>query len=120
MHQGITCGPLWDRIAANILSLDGEEHHRLRRLVSKAFTPKATARLRMTIIDIITGLVDHHSTRGRCDVVTDIARQYPIAVICALLGAPPEDWEPFSSWTDDILKAFGWNAANDTPAILTA
>jgi cytochrome P450 len=118
--QGITSGPLWDRIATNILSLDGQEHHRLRRLVSKAFTPKATTRLRTTIVDIITGLVDRHSARGRCDVVTDIARQYPIPVICALLGAPPEDWELFSDWTDDILEAFGWNAASQTPTILTA
>ncbi len=118
--QGITSGPLWDRIATNILSLDGAEHQRLRRLVSKAFTPKATARLCTTIVDIITGLVDRHSGRGRCDVVTDIARQYPIPVICGLLGAPPEDWELFSGWTDDILDAFGWNAAKRTPTILTA
>jgi cytochrome P450 len=118
--QGITSGPLWDRIATNILSLDGEAHQRLRRLISKAFTPKATARLRTTIVDIIAGLVDRHSASGYCDVVTDIARQYPIPVICALLGAPPEDWELFSGWTDDILEAFGWNAASQTPTILAA
>jgi cytochrome P450 len=118
--QGITSGPLWDRVATNILSLDGEGHHRLRRLVGKAFTPKATARLRTTIVEVITGLVDRHSARGRCDVVTDVARQFPIPVICALLGAPPEDWELFSNWTDDILEAFGWNAASQTPTILTA
>jgi cytochrome P450 len=118
--QGITSGPLWDRIAVNILSLDGEEHHRLRRLVSKAFAPKATARLRTTIVEVITGLVDRHSGQGHCDVVTDIARQYPIPVICALLGAPPEDWELFSDWTDDILEAFGWNAASQTPTILSS
>ncbi len=53
-------------------------------------------------------------------MVTDIARQYPIPVICALLGAPSEDWELFSNWTDDILEAFGWDAANQTPAILSA
>jgi cytochrome P450 len=118
--QGITSGPLWDRVAANIVSLDGEAHHRLRRLVSKAFTPKATARLRTTIIEVITGLVDRHSARGHCDVVTDIARQFPIPVMCALLGAPPEDWELFSNWTDDILEAFDWNAASQTPTILAA
>jgi cytochrome P450 len=118
--QGITSGPLWDRVAANIVSLDGNEHHRLRRLVSKAFTPTATARLRPTIIDIITGVVDSVSARGHCDVVTDIARQYPIPVICALLGAPAEDWEMFSNWTDDILETFGWNAASETPRILAA
>ena len=118
--QGITSGPLWDRLATNIVSLDGEQHHRLRRLVTKAFAPKATARLRTTIVEIINGLVDRHTAVGRCDVVADIARQYPIPVICALLGAPPEDWELFSDWTDDILQAFGWDAANQTPAILTA
>jgi cytochrome P450 len=118
--QGITSGPLWDRIAVNILSLDGEAHHRLRRLVSKAFTPKATARLRATIVEVINGLVDRHSGGGRCDVVTDIARQFPIPVVCTLLGAPPEHWELFSDWTDDILEAFGWNAASQTPTILAA
>lgn len=118
--QGITSGPVWDRVATNLISLDGVEHHRLRRLVSKAFTPRATGRLRTTIVDVITELVDRHSAHGRCDVVTDIAREYPIPIICALLGAPPEDWELFSDWTNDIFKVFSWNAAEGAPAILAA
>jgi cytochrome P450 len=118
--QGITSGPLWDRVATNLISLDGAEHHRLRRLVSKAFTPRAAGRLRATMVDVITELVDRHSAHGRCDVVTDIAREYPIPIICALLGAPPEDWELFSDWTEDIFKVFSWNAAEDAPAILAA
>lgn len=118
--QGITSGPLWDRVAVNILSIDGDQHRRLRRLVSKAFTPKAAARLRTTMTDVITGLVDRQITRGRCDLVADVARRYPIPVICALLGAPAEDWELFSDWADDILKAFSWDAASATPTILTA
>ncbi|HTM85996.1 MAG TPA: cytochrome P450 [Mycobacterium sp.] len=118
--QGITSGPLWDRASKLIISIDGEEHHRLRRLVSKAFTPRATAQLRATIIDIITELVDRAAADGHCDVVTDIARRYPIPIICALLGAPPQDWELFSDWTDDILQVFNWNAADQQPRILTA
>ena len=118
--QGITSGPLWDRVATNLISLDGTEHHRLRRLVSEAFTPRATARLRTTVIDVITELVDRHTGRGRCDVVTDIASEYPIPIICALLGAPSWDWQLFSDWTDDIFKAFSWNAANEIPVILAA
>jgi cytochrome P450 len=118
--QGITSGPLWDRVAENLLSLDGERHQRLRRLVFKAFTPGAVARLETTINDVITGLVDRHADTGSCEVVTDIARQYPIPVICALLGAPPHDWESFSDWTEQIFKAFNWNAASETPAILAA
>ncbi len=118
--QGITSGPLWDRVSKLIISVDGEEHRRLRRLVSKAFTPRATARLRATVVDVITALVDRHAADGRCDVVTDIARKYPIPIICALLGAPAEDWELFSHWTDDIFKVFDWNVAAHERAILAA
>lgn len=118
--QGITSGPIWDRVTASLISLDGEEHHRLRRLVSKAFTPRATARLRSTIVDVITELVECQKVRGRCDVVTDIARRYPIPIICALLGAPAADWKLFSEWTDDIFKAFTWNVAAESDAILAA
>jgi cytochrome P450 len=115
--QGITSGPLWDRVAANLISLDGPAHHRLRRLIAKAFTPRATERLRTTIVDVVTELVDRQAGRGHCDVVDDIARRYPIPIICALLGAPPEDWELFSQWTDDIFKAFTWSVAEHEPVI---
>src|SRR5262245_28741188 len=118
--QGITSGPLWDRVAASLISLDGEPHQRLRRLVSRAFTPRATDRLRSVITDVITELVDRHANSGRCEVVGDIARQYPIPVICALLGAPSEDWEMFSDWTDEFFKAFSWNVADHIPEILAA
>jgi cytochrome P450 len=118
--QGITSGPLWDRATTNILGLDGAEHHRLRRLVSKAFAPRGAERLRARILEVITGLVEPLTAVGRCDIVSDIARRYPTPVICALLGAPAEDWRLFSDWTDDIKKLFDWNVANDGPAILAA
>lgn len=118
--QGVTSGPLWDRAIANILSLDGAAHHRLRRLVAKAFAPHGAERLRELAVEIITGLVAPLIAVGRCDVVTDIAHRYPTPVICALLGAPAEDWQLFSGWTDAIKKLFEWNVANDTPEILKA
>ncbi len=118
--QGITSGALWERVATNLISLDGPDHHRLRRLVSKAFTPRATARLRTTIVEVITELVDRHSATGRCEVVTDIARQFPVPIICALLGAPADDWQLFSDWTDDIFKVFSWDVAAHQQAILAA
>ena len=118
--QGVTSGPLWDRAVSGILSLDGEEHHRLRRLVLHAFKPRAATRLRETMVEVINDRIDAVAPEGSCDVVTDIARQYPIAVICELLGTPREDWERFSAWTDDIFKIFNFNVVNDTPAILAA
>jgi cytochrome P450 len=118
--QGVTSGPLWDRATSNILGLDGAVHHRLRRLVSKAFAPRAAERLRTLAVDTITGLVEPFTTVGYCDVVADIARGYPTPVICALLGAPPQDWHLFSGWVDEIKKIFEWNVVNEMPAILAA
>jgi cytochrome P450 len=118
--QGVTSGPLWDRATANILGLDGAVHHRLRRLVSKAFAPRAAERLRTLAAEIISGMVEPHIAVGHCDVVSDIARSYPTPVICALLGAPATDWQLFSDWVDDIKKIFEWDVVNNTPAILAA
>jgi len=118
--QGITSGELWDIVVKGLLSLDGAAHHRQRRLVSKAFTPKAAGRLRTTCADVIAELVYQHVGAGRCDVVADIARQYPIPIICALLGTPREDWHLFSTWADDIFKVFDWNVVNDAPDIVGA
>nr|ABP46751.1 cytochrome P450 [Mycolicibacterium gilvum PYR-GCK] len=106
--QGITSGPLYDKITGSLLGLNGPPHVRLRKLVSKAFTPRATARLQDTIHEVVNGLVDRVLDAGRCDVVTDIARPYPTPIICALLGAPREDWPLFADWTEEVFKAFNF------------
>jgi cytochrome P450 len=118
--QGITSGPVWDKVCQTIMSVDGEQHHRLRRLVSRAFTPRAAERMRTACTDVISELVDRHIAVGRCDMVRDIARQYPVPIICALVGAPADDWELFSRWADDLSKAFGANVAAEESAILAA
>ncbi len=118
--QGITSGPVWDRVCRLIISLDGAEHHRLRRLVSPAFTPRAAERLRQACADVITGLIAPHRDAGRCDIVADIARPYPVPIICALLGAPCADWQLFAGWADHIGHAFGGEVAHHETAILTA
>jgi cytochrome P450 len=118
--QGITSGELWDISVKGLLSLDGAEHHRQRRLVSKAFTPKAAERLRTKCADTIAELVDNKAGTGRCDVVADLAMQYPIPIICEMLGTPPSDWHLFSDWADDIFKIFDWNVVDDEPDILRA
>src|SRR6185295_16218862 len=76
--QGITSGPLWDRVTASLLSVNGEDHARMRRLVSKAFTPRSVARLDTTIVDIITELTDPLMAKGRSEIVADVARPYPV------------------------------------------
>jgi cytochrome P450 len=118
--QGITSGPVWDRAVSGILSLNGADHTRLRKLVARAFTPRAAERLRAKMVEVIDELVEPATAIGACDVVADIARSYPIPIICELLGAPRDDWERLSTWTDDAFKIFNFNVVNDAPDILRA
>jgi cytochrome P450 len=118
--QGITDGPLWQRASTSLLAMNGDDHNRLRRLVSKAFTPRSVSRLDDIIVDVITRLTVPLATKGRCEVVADIARPYPVPIISALLGAPRDDWKLFSDWADDFFKLFSWNVAEYENDILTA
>jgi cytochrome P450 len=118
--QGITSGPVWDRVAKLLMGLDGRQHQRLRRLVAKAFNRRGAEQMRSACIEVITELVEAHAAVGRCDIVADIARPYPVQIICALLGAPRHDWALFSGWADDISKVLGTDVAEDTPAIVRA
>ena len=87
--QGITEGPLWDRVSKGILSIDGEEHARLRRFVAQSFTPRTTERLRESMRSVMTELLAAAPDDGELDVV-ELVKWYPIAVICELLGTPRE------------------------------
>lgn len=118
--QGITSGPLWFRTSTSLLAINGADHTRLRRLVSKAFTPRSVSRLDATITTVITELIDPLVGNGRCEIVADVARPYPVPVISALLGAPQQDWRLFSAWADDFFKLFTWNVAQYEREILTA
>ena len=62
--QGITSGPLWDRASTSLLAMNGDDHTRLRRLVSKAFTPRSVTRLDDVIVDVITELIDPLCSTG--------------------------------------------------------
>ncbi len=120
--QGITSGPLFDKMAGSLLGLDGAPHARLRKLVSRAFTPRATSRLHDVIQEVVNELIDRVIDAGHCDVVSDIARPYPTPIMCALLGAPREDWQQFADWTDEVFKAFNFqpDATFEESAIMRA
>ena len=101
----------------SILSMEGEEHARLRRLVAPAFTPASANRLRPTMREVVGELVDRFADRGECELVADVCEPYPIPIICELLGAPPQDWKLFSGWATDIFRIFNANLVEDLPLI---
>ena len=114
--QGIEDASLEQR-RPSILSMEGDEHARVRRLVAPAFTPAAANRLRPFMRAVITELLESVAPRGGCDFVEAVCDPYPIPIICELLGAPPEDWQLFSRWATDIFRIFNQNLAEDLPLI---
>lgn len=103
-----------------ILSVEGEVHTRLRRLVAPAFSPRAADRLRPAMRAVMNDLIDAVADAGRCDVVTAICEPYPIPIICELLGAPASDWQLFSRWATDLLRVFNATVVEEFPLVLAA
>jgi cytochrome P450 len=118
--SGITDPQYTSRQRTSILSAEGDEHTRLRRLVGKAFSPRAADRLRPFMREVVDGLVDTVAPHGRADIAVDICEPYPIPIICELLGAPKEDWKAFSRWATDVLRIFNGNLQEDLPTIVAA
>ncbi len=101
----------------SILVMEGDEHTRLRRLVSPAFSPRAADRLRPFMRDVAENLIEPLIPDGKCELVRDVCEPYPIPVICELLGAPKEDWMLFSQWAEAIFKMFNKDPSTDMPAV---
>ena len=118
--SGITDEEFLDREDRSILSLEGEEHARLRRIVAGAFTPKRAERFRPFMREVIGELVDEVAPSGRCELVADVCEPYPIPIICELLGAPKADWKLFSAWATDIFRIFNGDLVNDLEVIKAA
>ncbi len=84
------------------LFLDPPDHTRLRKLVSKAFSPKVVRALESDITGLVDGLLDKVAAAGHMEVIADLAYPLPVAVICRLLGVPIEDEAQFS-WASALL-----------------
>ena len=84
-----------------MLSQDPPVHTRLRKLVSKAFTPRAIARIRPRLEQIARQQLDAACERGEMDVIRDLALPVPSTMICEMMGVPVADRERFTQWTGE-------------------
>ena len=88
----------------NLLSVEGEDHRRLRRLVSASFTPASSESLRPFMREHADRLLEPLVLRGGGDLVEEFCRPYPIPVICKLLGIDGDDHDQFGLWADTIFS----------------
>ncbi|MFD8869560.1 cytochrome P450 [Streptomyces sp. NPDC059590] len=98
--RGFALPPALD---ANLLNMDPPDHTRVRRLVSKAFTPARVERMREPVRRAADELLDAVEPAGRADVIAAYAGPLPITVICDLLGVPQRDRRDFRAWSDALI-----------------
>ncbi|MFJ1756426.1 cytochrome P450 [Kitasatospora sp. NPDC088134] len=99
--------PLATVLSRQMLYSDAPDHTRLRALLSRAFTPRSVAALSGRITDAVDRVLARAAPTGRIDVVADLARPLPLAVICDLLGVPEQDRATLSAWSDPVAAAIG-------------
>jgi cytochrome P450 len=91
---------------AGMLDLEPPDHTRLRRLVSKAFTPRTVADMAPRVQAIVDGLVDRALDAGEFDLIADIAEPLPVTVIAELLGIPEADRHLLRPWSNEYCLMF--------------
>jgi cytochrome P450 len=92
--------------AGNLLQLDPPLHNKMRKLVSRAFTPKVVADLEPRIAAVTNEMLDAADTSdGRLELVEDLAYPLPVIVIAELLGVPASDRHLFKGWVDKLFDS---------------
>ncbi|MFJ6986345.1 MULTISPECIES: cytochrome P450 [unclassified Streptomyces] len=97
-----------------MLDLEPPDHTRIRRLVSKAFTPRTVERLRPYVEDLAGQLVDGLVAAGGGDLLKDVAEPLPVAVIAEMLGIPEGDRGPLRPWSAEICGMYELNPSEET------
>ncbi|MGW1986046.1 cytochrome P450 [Streptomyces collinus] len=97
-----------------MLDLEPPDHTRIRRLVSKAFTPRTVQALVPYVRNLANELVAGLVAAGGGDLLTDVAEPLPVAVIAEMLGIPESDRAPLRPWSADICGMYELNPSGDS------
>ncbi|MET8770084.1 cytochrome P450 [Streptomyces sp. NPDC004658] len=99
-----------------MLDLEPPDHTRIRRLVSKAFTPRTVERLRPYVRGLADDLVAALVGNGGGDLLADVAEPLPVAVIAEMLGIPEADRGQLRPWSAAICGMYELNPSEETAA----
>ncbi|MEY2589149.1 MAG: pimeloyl-[acyl-carrier protein] synthase [Acidimicrobiaceae bacterium] len=110
-------GAIGDAGVRTLLFMDPPDHTRLRRLVSKAFTPRAVEQLRGHVGEIFDDLMSGWSGEAPFEVMTGLAYQLPVIVICELLGVPVDDRHQMEGWSSDASRLLDFAQIDEATAM---
>jgi cytochrome P450 len=116
-QNGIHEGPWQQWWTETLLSIEGTDHLRMRRLLGPAFRNRTIEAMRPQFQALANELIDAFAARGTVEFVSEFAEPYSSRILCMLLGLPDDEWPQVAHWADDLGKSFGINVRNDLPRI---
>jgi cytochrome P450 len=113
--------PFWHLVRSGILDMEPPDHTRVRKLVSKAFTPRMVEGLRPFVQGLMDELVERVHGAGEFDLIRELAEPLPVAVIAEMLGVPEDDRHLLRPWSAEICRMYELNPTDeDARAAVTA
>ncbi|HXD59776.1 MAG TPA: cytochrome P450 [Thermoleophilaceae bacterium] len=106
-HNGVTEGPFVDWWGDSVLNREGDEHARLRRLMSPAFAPLVIRSLLPRFEALAEELVDAFAAERRCEFMSQFATPYAARVTAILLGLPEGEWREIAASASTLGLALG-------------
>lgn len=96
--------PQSPRDRRSMLNIDPPDHTRIRRLLSKVFTPRRVEELRPMVQRLVDGILTKMESKDEAELISDLAFPLPFAVISEMLGMPEGDSEELRSWSHAVVK----------------
>ena len=106
-HNGVHGGLFFDWWTKNLLVLEGEDHHRIRRLLNPAFSPRLIKDLVPRFQELANELIDDFIEKGECEFIGDFAEPYATRVLTILLGIDESEWPTIARLASTIGLALG-------------
>ena len=106
--------PTYDILMDWLVFRDPPDHTRLRKLVSRAFTPRAVESWRSRANQVVDQPLRELADKSSVDLITDFAYPIPAVVIAEIMGVPPNDRDTFKEWSDSVMVlVFGARGLED-------
>jgi cytochrome P450 len=119
-QNGIEQGLLSEWWSEIMLSKEGEDHRRLRKLGNPAFSRTLIERMVPEFQELAEELIDSYAGSGRCEFVSQFAEPYAARVLCKLVGMDEGHWHDLARWSTDMGLAFGVTIRADLERIEAA
>lgn len=116
-HHGVHGGVFYDWWRKNLLVLEGEDHHRIRRLLNPAFSPKSARNLAPEFRALARELVDGFIDTGEIEFVGEFAEPFATRALCIMLGIPQREWPKIARLASTIGLALGVTIKEDLEQI---